>query len=375
VFDICASSDADDRSREDYPNVAELRKHQHVDKFTFGIPKKEQLKFFGNAEYERLYHEAIKRMESIGGTCKEFDYAVFTEAALMLYTGPPLAERLAFLDEFFAKNPDAGLPLIRQIIEHGYKFSAVDTYKAIWRLAAIRKQIRTTVFDHIDVLLLPTTGTIYTQAEVNAHPISLNANYGYYTNFVNLLDLCGIAVPNGFTKDGLPMGITLMSLPFHDEYILELGARFHRNQEIHFGATKHTYHRKDTAEHRHPGAQPVLTISTIVADAAGQTHVAQLPKPVSQVNFNGELTAAEPAASIFFRRTAGDWAPDWHHPPRTSYIIQLEGSVEMTAKDGSTVVLKPGDVVKVADVGTSNGGHKSKALNGQPTKAAFIALG
>jgi len=292
----------------------------------------------------------------------------------MLYTGPPLAERLAFLDEFFAKNPDAGLPLIRQIIEHGYKFSAVDTYKAIWRLAAIRKQIRTTVFDHIDVLLLPTTGTIYKQEEVNAHPISYNSNYGYYTNFVNLLDLCGVAVPNGFTKDGLPCGITIMSLPFHDEYILELGARFHLHQNLPFGATKHTYHKNDTSPHRHhANKEPVLTIPNIFADASGTTHVENVPKAVAQVNFNGELTATEPAASIFFRRTGADWAPDWHHPPRTSYIIQLEGSVEMTAKDGSTVTLKPGDVVKVSDVGKQNSGHKSRAISG-PTKAAFIAL-
>jgi hypothetical protein len=303
-----------------------------VDKFAFGVPKKEQLKFFGNAEYERMYGEAIKRMESLGGTCHEFDYSIFTEAAMMLYTGPPLAERLAFLDEFFAKNPDAGLPLIRQIIEHGYKFSAVETYKAIWRLAAIRKQIRTTVFDHIDVLLLPTTGTIYTQAEVIAHPISYNSNYGYYTNFVNLLDLCGMAVPNGFTKDGLPMGVTIMSLPFHDEFILELGARYHRSLNINFGATKHGYHHTDTSAHRHhahANKEPVITVPTFVADSHGNTKIEKINKGVAQVNFNGELTAPEPAASGFFRRTAGDWAPDWHHPPRVSYIIQLEGTVEM----------------------------------------------
>jgi len=76
---------------------------------------------------------------------------------------------------------------------------------------------------------------------------------------------------------------------------------------------------------------------------------------------------------IFFRRTPADWSVDWHHPPRTAYIIQLEGSVEMTAKDGSVQVLKPGDIVKVSDVGTNNSGHKSRAVGG-PTKAAFVLL-
>ena len=76
------------------------------------------------------------------------------------------------------------------------------------------------------MLLLPTTGTIYTIAEVEADPEQLNTNLGYYTNFVNLLDLCAWAIPNGFLKNGVPMGITLMAPAFHDEYLGGLAAEF-----------------------------------------------------------------------------------------------------------------------------------------------------
>lgn len=94
------------------------------------------MKFFGNTEYECLYNASLHRLESIGGERVEFDYSVFMEAAKMLYQGnkeikgrkgsklkgltsflgPPLAERLAFLEDFFAKNPSAGLSVTRGTI-------------------------------------------------------------------------------------------------------------------------------------------------------------------------------------------------------------------------------------------------------------------
>lgn len=78
----------------------------------------------------------------------------------------------------------------------------------------------------MDTLLLPTTGTIYSVAAVEAEPVKLNTNLGYYTNFVNLLDLCAVAVPNGFQPDGLPAGITFMAPAGADEWLLRIGHRF-----------------------------------------------------------------------------------------------------------------------------------------------------
>ena len=81
----------------------------------------------------------------------------------------------------------------------------------------------------IDVLLLPTAGTIYQTGAVAAEPKRLNAHLGLYTNFVNLLDLAAIAVPAGFAESGLPFGISLIAPANRDSALLDLGARF---QEI-----------------------------------------------------------------------------------------------------------------------------------------------
>jgi allophanate hydrolase len=41
-----------------------------------------------------------------------------------------------------------------------------------------------------------------------AEPILLNTRLGAYTNCVNLLGLCGVAVPAALRADGTPFGIT-----------------------------------------------------------------------------------------------------------------------------------------------------------------------
>jgi allophanate hydrolase len=74
--------------------------------------------------------------------------------------------------------------------------------------------------------LTPTTGTIYTIDEVNADPIALNSNLGYYTNFMNLLDFSAYAVPAGFRENAMPFGVTLFAAAFEDRKLMQFGEIF-----------------------------------------------------------------------------------------------------------------------------------------------------
>ena len=67
--------------------------------------------------------------------------------------------------------------------------------------------------------------------------MKLNSNLGYYTNFMNLLDLAAIAVPAGFQRDGLPFGVTLVAPAFNDEVLCSLGEIAHRAAVKTMGAT------------------------------------------------------------------------------------------------------------------------------------------
>jgi len=87
-------------------------------------------------------------------------------------------------------------------------------------------------------MIVPTTGTIYTVVEVEEDPFGLNTNLGRYTNFVNLLDLSAIAVPNGFYPNGLPVGVTFLAPAFREGLLCRLGEAFHRGSRLTLGATR-----------------------------------------------------------------------------------------------------------------------------------------
>jgi allophanate hydrolase len=191
--------------------------------FRFGVPKESQLEFFGDAAAAQLYTTALSTLEKLGGRRVEIDFTPFREAALLLYTGPWVAERLAAMGPaFFAAHADDMDPTVRQIVAGGKKFNAVDAFNGLYRLQELRARSQP-VWQNIDVMALPTTGTTYTVEEVRKDPVTLNSNLGYYTNFMNLLDLSGLALPAGFRPNGLPFGITLAAPAFADEALLALG--------------------------------------------------------------------------------------------------------------------------------------------------------
>ena len=194
--------------------------------FRFGVPQDDQLEFFGNPETPQLFRDAVLRLQSLGGQPVVIDFAPFLETARLLYEGPLVAERYAAIQSFIESRPESLFPVTRQIIGGATRFSATDVYAALYRLKALQR-LSESVWDEIDVLLTPTAGTIYTLAEVEADPLRTNSNLGYYTNFMNLLDLAAIAVPAGFQSNGLPFGVTIAAPAFSDAALLQLAGRFH----------------------------------------------------------------------------------------------------------------------------------------------------
>ena len=222
VFDVAVFFDPEDPlARTPDPAVAPRFGSQ----FRFGVPRSSDLEFFGNKEGAALFGSAVGILETAGGTKVEIHFTPFRDAGRLLYEGPWVAERLHATQRLLSENPDALLPITRQIIEGGHRYSALDAYRAQYDLAALRRAVGAE-FREIDVLLLPTAGTIYETAAIDAEPIRLNTNLGLYTSFVNLLDLAAIALPAGLDENGLPFGISLIAPAHRDFALLDLGARF-----------------------------------------------------------------------------------------------------------------------------------------------------
>jgi allophanate hydrolase len=204
--------------------------------FRFGIPDSEALECFGNANTPALFQQAAGHMEDIGGTAVTIDFGPLREVACLMYQGPWVAERMAALSSFFDRHAEDMHPVTRTIVEGAKRYSAVDAFEAGYRLAEL-KRLTEPMWSTVDILLLPTAGTCFTIEEVFREPLMRNTELGYYTNFVNLLDLCATAVPSGFWPSGIPFGVTLAAPAGQDGFVLGIADRLHRVKPLPMGAT------------------------------------------------------------------------------------------------------------------------------------------
>ena len=200
-----------------------------------GVPRAGQLIFFGDKAAEAAYGEALKRWTALGATLVEFDLEPLYETARLLYEGPWVAERYLVIRDLLASSPDAIHPVTREITIAGARLSAADTFAALYRLQGLR-MVAGRAFAGIDALVLPTAPTVYSTAQVLANPIELNSRLGTYTNFVNLLDLCGLALPAAMRSDDIPFGITLLAPAGKDAQLASIGRVFHADTRLPMGA-------------------------------------------------------------------------------------------------------------------------------------------
>jgi allophanate hydrolase len=200
-----------------------------------GVPRNGQLIFFGDEASEKAYGDALTRWTALGATLVEFDLEPFYETARLLYEGPWVAERYLVIRDLLASSPEAIHPVTREITIAGARLSAADTFAALYRLQALRK-VAERAFANIDALVLPTAPTAYSTAQVLANPIELNSRLGTYTNFVNLLDLCGLALPASIRPDDIPFGITLLAPAGQDAQLASIGRVFHADTKLAMGA-------------------------------------------------------------------------------------------------------------------------------------------
>jgi len=191
-----------------------------------GVPRPEQREFFGDTDYAALYRDAIVRAASLGATIIEIDYSPFSRAAELLYAGPWVAERAAAVGDFIATAPPGLDPTVASIIRGAAKWNARDTFSACYQLEALRNAAAA-AWSQMDILLLPTVPSHYRVDEVLSDPVNLNTRLGTYTNFVNLLDLCAIAVPAG-TVPGTarPFGVTFIAPPWQDQQLAAVAGQF-----------------------------------------------------------------------------------------------------------------------------------------------------
>jgi allophanate hydrolase len=249
--------DADDP----YARTADAVHGLPVARATLGVLASADRDFFGDADAAALYAHAVETAVRLGHALREVDYAPFREAARLLYGGAWVAERLAALETVLDADPGALDPVVRSILEDARRHGGADAFRACEQLAVLRRRADA-AWAGVDALLLPTAPTIYRVADVLADPVRRNANLGTYTNFVNLLDCCAVAVPAGFGPQGLPFGVTLVAPAFSDDDLALLADDLHRALEPTFGLG-----RAPLPWERPPGAAAPGTVDLAVVGA------------------------------------------------------------------------------------------------------------
>jgi len=237
VLDVLAGSDEADPFSREPPARFSLRPAPLPRTFDFAMPAAADLNFFGNGDYERLFAEAVARVEVMGGRRREIAFDPFARTAAALYSDAGVAERVAAVGDFLRDHPHSVLPVTRAIIERGRNVPAAEVYHLRERLAALRSRAMASL-GSAAFLMVPTTPTIYRIAEVERDPVALNANLGLYVSFVNLMDLAAIAVPSGFTNEGLPFGVSLIGRSFSEPMLAGFAAAFARAANLPLGAAK-----------------------------------------------------------------------------------------------------------------------------------------
>lgn len=204
-----------------------------------GMPARPRLavpanpEFFGDTQNQAVYEAALGKLRELGAELVEIDFAPFRRLAEQLYQGSWVAERTVAVEGVDPAHID---PVVRGIVAGGHQYSACDAYKAEYIRAELSRSIDEALAG-FDALVVPTSPTIRSLAEMAVEPVLFNSQFGTYTNFTNLADLSALAVPAGFRADGLPAGITLLAPAWHDQALAALGQRWQQALGLPLGAT------------------------------------------------------------------------------------------------------------------------------------------
>jgi allophanate hydrolase len=190
-----------------------------------GVPADGALDFFGNDEGRTLFHEAVRRFVAIGATIVEIDIAPFLEAGALLYGGGWVAERLVAVGDRLRAHPQAADPTVASVILGAESLTAADVWRSSYRLAELCDRAAPSWLA-VDALLLPTAPRAWTPEQVAADPTGTNTILGHYTNFVNLMDLCALALPAGVGPSGAPFGVQLIGPAMADAMLCDIGTRY-----------------------------------------------------------------------------------------------------------------------------------------------------
>lgn len=251
-----------------------------------GIPSKESIRFEGDDAQAQSFAATVEALRASGAEIAEIDFTPLYDIAEMLYFGPWVAERYVSTENLMQNNPDALFPVTRKIIGSAEGKTAADAFKGFYRLKDLASGIGPAI-EACDALCVPSIPTFATVAALEADPMGPNNMLGTYTNFVNLLNLCAIAVPTPARSDGRPGSVTFIAEAGADAKVAALAAKVEAWGNRRLGATDWPF-----AAPSLPDAAPEEVIRIAVCGA----HMSGLPLNHTLTECGARLVRADKTA-------------------------------------------------------------------------------
>ena len=233
VYEVAQGFDHADAYSREFPNkpATALPKGLRI-----GIPSANSARFFGDTVQEAAFARDVAKLATIGAEIVEVDFTPLYAIAEMLYYGAWVAERHTVIADLLGTDPGAVHPVTRQIIGTAETLTADDAFKGFYRLADLKREAAP-LLSSLDALCVPTIPNFVTVAELEADPIGPNNRMGTYTNFVNLMDMCGVAVPTAPRSDGRPGSVTVLAEAGQDARVASIAREFEKDCQRTMGAT------------------------------------------------------------------------------------------------------------------------------------------
>lgn len=238
-----------EREKEDYTRDL----NQPLKGLKVGLPKE----YFGegnSADVQTALQNAIDLLKAQGAEMVEVSlpqtelsipaYYVLTSAEastnLSRYDGVRYGYRAAQfgdLEEMYSNTRAEGfgsevkrrIMIGTYVLSHGYYDAYYLKAQKLRRLVANDFQ---TAFAQCDIILAPTVPTAAPKLGANATPVETYLS-DIYTIAVNLAGLPGLALPAGFSSDGLPIGVQLIGNYFTEAKILGVANQMQQNSDWH----------------------------------------------------------------------------------------------------------------------------------------------
>ncbi len=190
-----------------------------------------------DSEIESAVRETGSVFRSLGAQISSI--AVPEVAAAWAEEKRPLliaAEACAVNRELLDQHLDQLDPVIAPRMLTGRTLLAPDYFALLQRYAQLRGEVRWTLRD-VDALIVPTT--MAPARPLDAFDTSFDAYLEYNmkvhrnTGIGNILDLCAVSVPCGFTSDGLPIGLMIYAKPFEEDMALRVAYAYEQATDWH----------------------------------------------------------------------------------------------------------------------------------------------